>query len=86
MSECFLWLFVYHLDCPSDQPGVKFPLAVTSWDVGYGPMDRMPLNNICNCSHKNIRLLEDGLIAFPFKLLVYNSFPQKTFCLAYSIS
>uniref|UniRef100_A0AAQ6AC41 Immunoglobulin heavy variable 9-2 n=1 Tax=Amphiprion ocellaris TaxID=80972 RepID=A0AAQ6AC41_AMPOC len=35
-------------------------------------MDLKLLNNMCNCSHRNIKLLGDGLIAFTFNMLVYN--------------
>lgn len=34
-------------------------------------MAHKPLN-ICKCSHRNIKLLGDGLIAFTFDGLVYN--------------
>ncbi|KAK3549483.1 hypothetical protein QTP86_002323 [Hemibagrus guttatus] len=38
--------------------------AAMSREVGYGPMDLKLLNNMCNCSHRNIKLPGDGLIAF----------------------
>src|SRR4029434_10250055 len=40
--------------------------------TGYSPLDLKLLNNMCNCSHRNIKLLGDGLIAFTFNMLVYN--------------
>uniref|UniRef100_A0A3Q3A9L5 Si:ch211-214e3.5 n=1 Tax=Kryptolebias marmoratus TaxID=37003 RepID=A0A3Q3A9L5_KRYMA len=43
-----------------------------SGEVGYSPMDLKFLNNMCNCSHRNIKLLGNGLITFTFNMLVYN--------------
>ena len=51
---------------------INFPFAATSREVGYSPLDLKLLNNMCNCSHRNIKLLGDGLIAFTFNMLVYN--------------
>ena len=64
--------FGYHLYYPSLQFVIHFPLAATSREVGYSPLDLKLLNNMCNCSHRNIKLLGDGLIAFTFNMLVYN--------------
>nr|WPK86758.1 NLRC3-like protein 77 [Sebastes schlegelii] len=41
-------------------------------EVGYSPMDLKLLNNMSSCSHRNIKLLGDGLIAFTFNMKVYN--------------
>ena len=69
---CCSRLFGYHSYYPSLQFVINFPLATTSREVGYSPVDLKLLNNMCNCSHRNIKLLGDGLIAFTFNMLVYN--------------
>lgn len=35
-------------------------------------MDLKPLNDMCECRHRNTELLGDGLIALTFNMLVYN--------------
>lgn len=45
-----------------------FLLAVMSREVDHIPMDLK--HNICNCSHRNIKLLGGGIIAFTFDTLV----------------
>lgn len=41
-----------------------------SSEVGFTPMDIKHLK-VCNCSHRNIKLLGVGLIAFTLDMLVY---------------
>ena len=65
-------LFGYHSYYPSLHFVINFPHAATSREVGYSPLDFKLLNNMSNCSHMNIKLLGDGLIAFTFNMLVYN--------------
>ncbi len=65
-------LFGYHLYYLSLRFDINFPLEATSREVGYSPVDLKLLNNMCNCSHRNIKLLEDGLITFTFNMLVYH--------------
>ena len=65
-------LFGYHSYYPSLHFVINFPPAATSREVDYSPMDLKLLDIMCNCSHRNIKLLGDGLIAFTFYMLVYN--------------
>lgn len=48
---------------------INFPIAATSTEVGYTPKDPKLLNNMCNCSQRNIKLLVDSLIPFTFNML-----------------
>ena len=40
-------------------------------EVGYSPMNRTFPNNMSNWSHRNIKLLGNGLIAFTFNMIVF---------------
>lgn len=64
---------VYHSNHPSVQYGLDFPLAATAREVGYSPLDPK-LNNIRSCSHRDIKMLWDGLKAFTFVCTRYQTF------------
>ncbi|KAK6485811.1 multidrug resistance-associated protein 1-like [Huso huso] len=49
----------------------RFSSCSRAQEVGYSFMDLKLLHNICNCCHRNIKLLGDGLVAFTFTMLVY---------------
>lgn len=55
---------------------INFPLAASTREVGYSPIDLKFLNNMCNCSHRNTKLLRDAPIPFSFNMLVHN-FPSN---------
>lgn len=74
----FHLLFFYHSYHQSDFPGVAFPLASTSWEVGYSPMNFLRFNNIGNCGQRNMNLL-DVVVAFTFNMDV--SHPKMSFIL-----
>ena len=67
-------LFGYNSNDPSLQFVINFPLAATSREVGYCPVGLELLNNMSHCCHRNFKLFRDGLIAFTFKMFVYNFF------------
>lgn len=57
----FSCVFFHHLNWPSVQSGRNFPLAATSREVGYSPID---LSNIYNSDRRNIKLCGDRHVAF----------------------
>ncbi|MEQ2252533.1 hypothetical protein ILYODFUR_022741 [Ilyodon furcidens] len=62
------WLFGYHSYYISLQFVIILPPAATAREI----VNLKPFINMFNCSHRNIMLLGDGLIAFTFNMLVYN--------------
>ena len=67
----FTFTFCYHSYYPYLQFVINFPPVAMSREVGYSPVDLQFLNKMCNCSHRNFKLLGGCLIAFTFNKLVY---------------
>lgn len=62
-----LWLLFTDFTALLSNLRSPFLLYANSREVDYIPMDLKSLNNVCNCSHGNIKLLRDGIIALDDK-------------------